>query len=103
MEGGAEYFSLSLYEDKRWWKEDFTPETEIIYWSKAYDKIDTTNDVEKSKLCFGDPDNGIPSMAGYAFAYKLFLNYVERNPNRNFRELLFVKPLEFIEAYKSHV
>jgi hypothetical protein len=52
MEGGAEYFSLSLYDDKRWWKDDFTEEAEQAYQEIAQKNIGTTNDRLKSKMCF---------------------------------------------------
>jgi uncharacterized protein YjaZ len=60
MEGGAELFALSLYEDKRWWKDDFSSEVEVLYWEKVKPYLDTINDSIKNPLCFGDPKNGIP-------------------------------------------
>ncbi|WP_268809835.1 DUF2268 domain-containing putative Zn-dependent protease, partial [Planococcus sp. CAU13] len=71
MEGTAEFFSLNLYEDKRWWKDDFTKTIELDYWHQAKREIDTTDDEIKGKFCFGDPKNGTPFMAGYAFAYEM--------------------------------
>lgn len=103
MEGGAEYFSLNLFEDKRWWKDDFTPEIESTYWSIAQYKINTTDEDEKRPLCFGNPKIGIPYMAGYAFTYGLFKNFVEKNPNNNFQDLFMIEPIEFIDAYKIKV
>jgi uncharacterized protein YjaZ len=99
MEGGAEYFSLSLYEDKRWWKEDFSPETEWKYWRMVKDKLGVTDDKEKSPLCFGDPTKGIPLMAGYAFAYRLSLNYTEKHPTLTIKDLLSIEPTSFIDEY----
>ena len=100
MEGGAEYFSLSLYPDKRWWKDEFTTEIELSYWSMVKDKHESTDGKIKNLYAFGDPNGGIPFMAGYAFAYHLFLLYSETYPDKTFEELLRVQPDSLFENYQ---
>lgn len=99
MEGGAEYFSLSLYDDKRWWKDDFTEEAEQAYQEIAQKNIGTTNDRLKSKICFGDQGMGIPVFAGYAFAYKIVRQYAEQQQVSNYRDLYRANPLDIFNAY----
>jgi len=101
MEGGAELFSLSLYKDHRWWKNEFKSEVESNYWNRAKEKLSTTDSKEKSILSVGDPAQGLPVMVGYSFAYRLFSNYIEKYPNVTFRELLTVDPMEVIQVYEG--
>ena len=101
MEGTAEFFSLHLYEDKRWWKNDFTKDMEPDYWRQAKQKMNTTDDEIKGRFCFGDPKNGIPFMAGYAFAYEMVKSYVEKYPISNFEELYSISPQDLMEAYEE--
>lgn len=101
MEGGAEFFSLSLYPDKRWWKDDFTEEVEQRYLSMAYEHFHSTDDKVKGPLCFGAPDQGIPFMAGYVFAYRLVKKYAERHPSISFQDLLSIQPSELIEEFSK--
>jgi hypothetical protein len=101
MEGGAEYFSLSLYPDKRWWKNDFSPETERMYWNRVKYNCDSADGKTKNLYAFGDPKKGIPFMAGYAFAYKLFLSYTESYQGKSYVDLLTVKPAEFLDIYQK--
>jgi len=103
MEGGAELFSLSLYEDQRWWQDEFNSEVELIYWNKAKEKMSTTDSVEKSVLSVGDPAQGLPIMVGYSFAYHLFCNYIKKYPDLTFRELLTIEPMEIIQVYEEHL
>ncbi|KGP91820.1 hypothetical protein N780_15750 [Pontibacillus chungwhensis BH030062] len=101
MEGTAEFFSLNLYEDKRWWKKDLSRELELEYWSKAKQEIDTTDDRIKSQLCFGDSNKGIPQMIGYAFAHEMIKSYVKKHPISNYNELYFIDVLAFIDEYEN--
>jgi uncharacterized protein YjaZ len=103
MEGGAEYFSLSLYPDKRWWKDEFTTEMELIYWERVKDKHESKDGRTKNLFTLGDPKNGIPYMAGYAFAYHLFLSFSEIYPDKTFEELLLIRPEFFLESYQARV
>ncbi|WP_108672052.1 DUF2268 domain-containing putative Zn-dependent protease [Peribacillus acanthi] len=99
MEGTAEYFSLSLYEDKRWWKDEFTKEIESNYWNRAKNQLHFA-DENGFALRFGDPANGIPYLAGYAFAYNLVRDYVKRNSIQEYKELFLIKASEYIDCYK---
>ncbi|MBT2687656.1 hypothetical protein J7I93_05600 [Bacillus sp. ISL-47] len=99
MEGGAEYFSLSLYDDKRWWKENLTEEAEKAYQKIAQDNIDTTDDVLKSKICFGNREMDIPVFAGYCFAYKMVRKYAEQQKIRSYRELYKADPLDIFNDF----
>ncbi|MEC5425521.1 DUF2268 domain-containing putative Zn-dependent protease [Virgibacillus sp. C22-A2] len=101
MEGTAEYFSLSLYSDTRWWKSSFTKEIERNYWSEARNHLNTTNDQLKSRLCFGDPKSGIPYLAGYAFAYNMVNTYVQNHSIQALYELFSVEPEKYAEAYEK--
>lgn len=101
MEGGAEFFSLSLYPDKRWWKDDFTSEVESDYWEKVKSIHDSTDGKSKNLFAFGNPKQGIPYMAGYAFAYHLFLAFSEVYPEKTFEDLLLVQSELFIENYQK--
>ncbi|MEK4069927.1 DUF2268 domain-containing putative Zn-dependent protease [Peribacillus sp. FSL R5-0717] len=103
MEGTAEFFSLSLYPDKRWWKDSFTEAVEFAYWSECKEFLKTADDKIKGRLCFGNPKKGIPYFAGYSFALNIVSNYVKTNPVSDIRDLFFVEPSKFIESYKSEV
>lgn len=103
MEGTAEFFGLSLYPDKRWWKDNFTDEVEVAYWSECKEFLKTADDKIKGRLCFGNPKKGIPYFAGYCFALNIVSNYVKTNPVSEIRDLFFVEPSKFIESYKSEV
>lgn len=102
MEGTAEYFSLSLYPDKRWWKNNFPVEVERRYWNKCKEYLKSTDDHIKGPLCFGSKQKGIPVFAGYSFALKLVSNYVATKQVKNIIELFSVKPSKFITCYKSN-
>ena len=80
MEGTAEYFSLQLFEDKRWWKERFTLEIEERYVGEAKRFLHTNDESLKGPLCFGSVKQQIPYMAGYAFAYNAVKVHVKRKP-----------------------
>lgn len=97
MEGMAEYFSLSLYPDKRWWKGNLEGEEEQRYWQKCQGFLKTADDAVKNPLCFGNPDKGIPFFAGYSFALKLVSEYVKAKPIRDFRDLFDVEPSALIK------
>ncbi|MHA6252770.1 DUF2268 domain-containing putative Zn-dependent protease [Oceanobacillus sp. CAU 1775] len=100
MEGIAEYFSLSLYPDKRWWKDSFTKETEKNYWKVCKEHMKTVDDQVKGRLCFGDASQGIPTFAGYSFAYNMVAAYVKSNPIGNINDLFEVEASAFIENYR---
>lgn len=99
MEGGAELFALSLYEDKRWWKDEFTSEVEDMYKQSMKTHLDSVDAKIKNRFCFGDPKNGIPYLAGYAFSYNVFRNFSERNPKLTYREFLEVDSSRIIQEY----
>lgn len=101
MEGTAEFFSLQLYEDKRWWKDDFDSETEAVYWEQAKNEIETTDEKVKGKLCFGDKSNGIPFMAGYACAYEIVKSYVKQHPVKEITDLYKIKVIDMIQVYNK--
>lgn len=101
MEGTAEYFSLTLFKDKRWWKEKFSKKVEKHYWSVAKSHLQTTDDELKNKLCFGDPSRGLPIMCGYSFGYELVNSYIELYPETNLRELFDINIKQLISAYEG--
>ncbi|MFA9557748.1 DUF2268 domain-containing putative Zn-dependent protease [Evansella sp. AB-rgal1] len=101
MEGTAEYFSLSLFEDKRWWKKDFTDEVKSRYVKHLKGNFDTTDDKIKSPICFGNPDIGIPYLSGYSFAYEVVCNYVKQHPIKELKELFSIQPSELKKSYQS--
>jgi uncharacterized protein YjaZ len=100
MEGTAEYFSLSLYKDKRWWKDNLPSELEPGYWKECKAHLKSVDDNIKSPLCFGSRKKGIPVFAGYLFALKLVSNYVSLKQPKDIRELFRVEPYMFIECYE---
>ena len=99
MEGSAEYFSLSLYKDKRWWKKEFTEEIEQKYIEIARQNLNTADDVLKSKICFGNKEMGIPVFAGYSFAYKMVRHYAEQEKITRYRNLYHADPHEIFNSY----
>ncbi|MCM3090598.1 MULTISPECIES: DUF2268 domain-containing putative Zn-dependent protease [unclassified Cytobacillus] len=99
MEGCAEYFSLSLYRDKRWWKESFTEEAEHRYLEIARQNLHTEDDVLKSKICFGDKEMGIPIFSGYSFAFKMVRHYAEQEKITRYRDLFHIDPVELLNRY----
>jgi len=105
MEGTAEYFSLSLYPDKRWWKDNFPTDVETNYWDQCKEHLKSTDDNLKSQLCFGSEKRVIPVFAGYSFALNLVSNYVSsKNKDiSDIRELFTIEPSEFIEYYKLNL
>lgn len=103
MEGAAEYFSLSLYPDKRWWRNNFSTEVEKKYWNECKNHLQSVDDHIKGPLCFGNQQKGIPIFAGYSFALKLVSNYATSKAVDKIDELFTVEPSEFIEHYaKTH-
>src|SRR5690606_8261364 len=44
MEGAAEYFSLSLYPDKRWWRDNLPLEVEESYWKQCQEHLKVADD-----------------------------------------------------------
>lgn len=101
MEGSAEYFSLSLYPDKRWWKNNLPLEEETRYWNECKEYLKSTEDDIKGPLCFGSKKNQIPVFAGYSFALKIVTNYASTNKVKDIRELFAVEPSRFVECYKN--
>jgi uncharacterized protein YjaZ len=61
--------------------------------------IHTINDEEMNLLCFGNPEKGIPYLTGYAFAYEMVKNYVNKCPINTIKDLFSVEPIEFLNAY----
>lgn len=102
MEGTAEYFSLQLFEDKRWWKESFTIEVEEHYIAEAKRLLNTNDDAIKGPLCFGSVKQQIPYMAGYSFAYNAVMDYVKRHPIENLNQLFEIDSEELVMTYKLH-
>lgn len=100
MEGFAELFSLSLYPDKRWWKDSFPPDVEKAYWNRCKKHLKTTDDHIKSQLCFGDPKDGIPVFSGYSFALKLAANYISSVQPIGIKEWYQVDPPKMVECYR---
>jgi uncharacterized protein YjaZ len=92
-----------IYKRKRWWKENFTSEKEINYWYKAQSMLNSVDDADKNPWCFGDPRNGIPLWGGYAFGYKLVKSFAEENSLKTVQDLLFIEPMEIIDAYRRRV
>ncbi|MFS0688812.1 DUF2268 domain-containing putative Zn-dependent protease [Sporosarcina sp. 179-K 8C2 HS] len=101
MEGTAEYFALSLYPDKRWWKDNLPTELETRYWKECKDHLKSTDDTLKGSLCFGSRKKGIPVFAGYSFALKVVSNYVSTNHLKDVRELFSVEPSVLLECYAN--
>ncbi|MGM8216684.1 DUF2268 domain-containing putative Zn-dependent protease [Bacillaceae bacterium W0354] len=99
MEGTAEYFSLSFFDDLRWWKDTFTKDVVDHYKELAKQHLLTTDDSIKSKLCFGDPSQDIPVFAGYSFAYNCVTNYVQQHRITNYLELFDIDAEKLIDAY----
>lgn len=100
MEGTAEYFSLTLFKDKRWWQGSFSKEVEKHYWSEAKSHLKTTDDQIKSPLCFGEPSKGLPMMCGYSFGYRLVKSYMELYPETNLEELFYINIEQLFSAYE---
>ncbi|MBR7552979.1 DUF2268 domain-containing putative Zn-dependent protease [Allobacillus sp. GCM10007491] len=99
MEGTAEYFSLSLYPDKRWWKNNFPIEIESRYWNECKDHLKSTDDQIKTPLCFGSQKKQIPVFSGYSFALKLVSKYLLTNKIDDMRDLFNVEASSFIDCY----
>lgn len=99
MEGTAEYFSLSLFPDKRWWKDSLSEELEKDYWNKIKEHLKSTDDHLKSTLCFGNPDKGIPVFAGYTFALKVVSQYVKVHQVKDIKDLFSIEASELLRNY----
>lgn len=99
MEGTAEYFSLQLFEDKRWWKESFTLEVEERYISEAKSFLHSVDDNVKGPLCFGYLKKHIPYLAGYSFAYNAVKDYLIRNPIEHLNQLFEIDAEEIVLSY----
>lgn len=102
MEGTAEYFALSLYPDRRWWKDNLPAEMETKYWNECKDHFKTTDDNLKGSLCFGSRKKGIPVFAGYSFALKVVSTYASTNHIKDIRELFRVDPSVLLECYATN-
>ncbi|MGP4071158.1 DUF2268 domain-containing putative Zn-dependent protease [Piscibacillus sp. B03] len=102
MEGTAEYFSLSFYKDLRWWKNNLNQKVHD-YWLIVKPYLKTTDDLIKSKLCFGDSVQHVPVFAGYCFAYELVKRYAKANNVNQMLDLYSVTSDELIHTYKSIV
>mgnify|MGYP001165964780 FL=1 len=100
MEGTAEYFSLSLYPDKRWWRDNLPPEVEKSYWEQVKNYLYTTDDQLKSQLCFGSKEKGIPIFAGYSFALQLVNEFVQKNGLHRMVDLYDITTEELIANYR---
>jgi uncharacterized protein YjaZ len=102
MEGTAEYFSLQLFEDKRWWKKSFTSEVEERYIAEAKRFLNTYDDAVKGPLCFGSVKQQIPYMSGYSFAYNAVKDYVKRYPIEHFNQLFDIDSEALVLTYNLH-
>ncbi|WP_214482134.1 DUF2268 domain-containing putative Zn-dependent protease [Bacillus sp. SM2101] len=85
LEGAAQYFSLSFFEDKRWWA-DYTID-EGRYWASVKGLLQSTDVQLNRKFYFGFYDDDIPTYTGQAFAYNIVMSYVKRYPINSFTEL----------------
>nr|WP_255723516.1 DUF2268 domain-containing putative Zn-dependent protease [Sporosarcina sp. ACRSL] len=103
MEGTAEYFALSLYPDKRWWKDNLPIEMEVRYWNECKDHLKSTDDHLKASLCFGNPQKGIPVFAGYSFALQVVSTYASTHHLEDIRDLFSVRPSVLLECYATSI
>lgn len=103
MEGTAEHFSLSLYPDKRWWRDNFPAEAEKRYWAECKEHLKSIDDNIKGPLCFGSKQNNIPVFAGYSFALKIVSNYASSNKVEDIKELYEVEPSRLVECYRQKI
>ncbi|PPA69284.1 DUF2268 domain-containing putative Zn-dependent protease [Jeotgalibacillus proteolyticus] len=99
MEGTAEYFALTLYPDKRWWKDTLPPDKEAEYWEACKYHLKTTDDHIKMALCFGSRKKEIPVFAGYSFALKAVSHFASVNQIEDIRNLFWVEPSVLMETY----
>ncbi|MFC4408868.1 DUF2268 domain-containing putative Zn-dependent protease [Chungangia koreensis] len=99
MEGTAEFFSLSLFPDKRWWKDNLSGNLENSYWNKIKEHLKSTDDHVKSDLCFGNSEKGIPIFAGYSFALKVVSHYANKHQLEDINKLFLVKASEMMDDY----
>ena len=80
MEGCAEYFSLQHFRDKRWWTAAYTAEVERRYMQRIRPAFNCVDPAVKGSLTFGAPNEQLPYMIGYSFAYVAIKHYVTTHP-----------------------
>ena len=101
MEGAAEYFSLQLYEDKRWWKDTYTEEIQRAYIQQAIQHLHTVDPTIKMPLCYGDAARNLPIMIGYIFAFEAVKSYVSTNNGMNLVDLFELDAASIVLAYEK--
>ena len=96
IDGEADSFALSLYEDlKPQWLFDLSETEAAELWDKHYKNIAMEQNVDYPKYMFGDDGAGIPWCAGYAVGYRLVQKYLMKN-NLAVIDVLKTKPEDIL-------
>ncbi|MDX8365740.1 DUF2268 domain-containing putative Zn-dependent protease [Cytobacillus sp. IB215665] len=101
LEGAAQYFSLSFFEDKRWWAYDTIDEER--YWASVKGLLQSTDVQLNRKIYYGYYDDDVPTYTGQAFAHNTVTSYIEKYPINSFTELFNIDVQHIFEIYKDRL
>lgn len=74
--------------------------SEIALWENHYSKIVLEQNVDYRKFMFGNESSGIPWCAGYAIGYRIVQQFLEKNLNITFRQLIEMRPTDIYRISK---
>ncbi|WP_291566628.1 DUF2268 domain-containing putative Zn-dependent protease [Clostridium sp. UBA2485] len=88
-EGQADTFAKMLYRDlKPSWTNPISKQQEREMWNIMKDHLKSCDPAVKSRLMFGDEENGIPWCIGYLIGNNIIEKFFEKNPRTTFMELI---------------
>jgi uncharacterized protein YjaZ len=101
IDGEADSFALSFFPNlKPKWLFDMSEASEKALWENHYSKIVLEQNVDYCKFMFGNESCEIPWCAGYAIGYRIVQQFLRKNPNITFRQLIELRPTDIYKISK---
>lgn len=98
-EGQADLFAESLFSDLiPQWNRPFNNETETMLWNRVKPILFSKDQQIHSTYMFGNEKEGLPWCMGYSLGRTIIADYLQKNPNISFSELIEVSAKKIFEA-----
>ncbi|HNX14946.1 MAG TPA: DUF2268 domain-containing putative Zn-dependent protease [Oscillospiraceae bacterium] len=95
-EGQADVFAKHLFPHLTpQWNQSLDKNTEMQFWEKIKPILFSKDPQIHSKYMFGDESEGLPWCIGYSFGKAIVENYLHKQPDITFSDLIGVPPMRF--------
>lgn len=103
-EGQADLFAERLFPDLiPQWNRPFDSETETTLWDRVKPVLFSKDQQIHSAYMFGNENEGLSWCMGYSFGRTIVADYLQKNPNISFSELIDVPAKKIFEASRFNV